>query len=128
MAAACRVLAEWVGLHHQGRPEAVHVDVAVIAQLLGKLGSQSGVETRRKVTQGITEAKLKVTKLWPKCYRIWSQVCTFFSSELSTGVLTGAWGRVGSLRRNGGSGFSGRPPQTSTKVDIFFPHLTFASP
>ena len=63
MATSCRVLPERVGLHGQGWPEAIHVDVTILAQLLGKLWSQSGVQSAGKVTQGISKTKLKASTI-----------------------------------------------------------------
>lgn len=41
---------------------------------------------------------------------------TFFSSRVSTGVLGGAWGMLGSLQLcKGGRGSSGRPPHKSAR-------------
>ena len=44
--------------HFDDRSEAVHVDVAIVAQFLCKLRSQSGMEVRGKVAEGILKGKL----------------------------------------------------------------------
>lgn len=55
---ACRILPQGVGLHDEGGTETVHVDVAIATELVGKLGSQCGVEVRGEVAQGILEGQL----------------------------------------------------------------------
>ena len=44
--------------------ESVHVDVAVILELLGKLWSQLGMRLRRKVSQSIGNGELKFSRDW----------------------------------------------------------------
>ena len=117
MPAAHRILAEWVCLHRDSWPKAVHVDVTIIAQLLCELRGQSVMQARRKVTQSIAQAQLQGMQGAAILWHVTSHIAltttttlkctwttqkgifsaelrktrsTFFSSEESTGVLTGA--------------------------------------
>lgn len=44
--------------HFNGWPEAVHVDMAIFPQFLGKLGGQNSMEVWREVPQSILQSKL----------------------------------------------------------------------
>ena len=55
--AAGRILVDGPGIHLVVRAQAVHVDAAVLAQLLGELPDQNGMMLLREVAQGILQGQ-----------------------------------------------------------------------